>query len=1339
MKIIARIALILATSVAVAAADEPDPFDALGREYAETVRPLVARYCLDCHSTEDKEGDLDLESLSGMAQIRETPTTWRKVNDEIEAGEMPPKDFDRPTAEEEAAIRGWIARYLRAEGRANAGDPGPVVLRRLNNAQYRYTLQDLTGHDYDPARDLPGDSAAGEGFTNTGGALVMSPAVLGKYLDAAKRVAAHAVPLPDGFRFFQGETRRDWTEELLAGIREIHARHADAEGRVPLDRYLAAALEARDGANGSPEEIAGRHGLNARYLASLAKVLEGGEPSPILDPIRARWKTATPADLPAILAEVDAWRGALTRFQSVGHMRDWMVDVDPVAPRQDVRVKLPDAPEGREVVVSLSAGGGERPGVVAWENPRLVRAGRPEIAIRDVRAIAEGMAARRAKVVDTVVPCLAAAAEALSKPGDADREALAARHGVDPAILGAWLETLGVGDGAEVRLDLFTNRLTGAGGYDAAAGWGSNETPQVIANASDETLRIPGELKGRGVVVHPSPTLRAASGWACPEPGEYRIEAKVQHAHPACGNGTHWRLELRRGAVRIALGEGTAAGPAIVPVGPFGPIALGAGDVVSLTIGPRDGSHVCDLTAVDLTVTGGDRTWDMARDVSVDALATNPHADAYGNADVWRFFAEPDGPSAGLSIPAGSALARWLESPNPAGKAEHAEKLRELLANGPEGFDAADVALLAALTTPGGPIIPARPTGEAVPEDSPWGLPPAAFAANGTDVATDGAAAVAIRVPAELAAGAEFVATAAVRPVEGRDDFAQPRATVGAAPAVAGIRPDAPLLAAGPEAEARLKRAFAGFREWFPAAVCYGQIVPVDEVVTLTLFHREDDALRRLMLDDAEAAALDRLWDELHYVSHDALIQVEAFTHLMEYATQDSDPSKFEPFRGPINDHAEEFKKRLIETEPRHVDALVAFAPLAYRRPLVDREEEELRDLYARLRAEELSHEEAFELTLARILTSPAFLYRLERAPEGVASAPVSDWEMASRLSYFLRCSAPDAELREAAAAGKLRDPDELAAHARRLLGSADARRFAEEFGCQWLHVYNFDDLDEKSERHFPTFNALKGAMYEEAILFFTDLFQSDAPISAIFDADHTFLNQALAEHYGVPGVTGPEWRRVDGVRQFGRGGVLGLAAALAKQSGASRTSPILRGNWVAEVLMGVRVPKPPKDVPILPDEAEGETGLSSRQLTERHTRDIRCSGCHALMDPYGFSLEAYDAIGRFRTKDAADIPIDARATLADGTEFDGLDGLRSFLTEQRRDSVERQFCKKLLGYALGRSVLLSDEPLLDEIQARLEAEGGRISTAVDAIVRSRQFREIRGVSPVVAEARPAD
>ncbi|MEO6184579.1 MAG: DUF1588 domain-containing protein, partial [Verrucomicrobiota bacterium] len=260
----------------------------------------------------------------------------------------------------------------------------------------------------------------------------------------------------------------------------------------------------------------------------------------------------------------------------------------------------------------------------------------------------------------------------------------------------------------------------------------------------------------------------------------------------------------------------------------------------------------------------------------------------------------------------------------------------------------------------------------------------------------------------------------------------------------------------------------------------------------------------------------------------------------------------------------------------------------------------------------------------------------------------------------------------------------------------------------------------------FPTFVSLRGPMYEEAIRFFTDAFQNDALVLALFDSDHTFLNESLAQHYGIPGVTGAEWRRVDGVKKFGRGSILGLSATLAKQSGASRTSPILRGNWVAEVILGDKLPRPPKDVPRLPEDEATET-LTVRQLTEKHTSDPRCAGCHARMDGYGFALEGFDTIGRARTRDLADRPIDTRAKLFDGTQVEGADGLRDYLLTKKRDVVLRQFCRKLLGYALGRSVMLSDKPLLAEMQRQLQAHDYRFSAAVETIVRSKQFREIRG------------
>ena len=275
----------------------------------------------------------------------------------------------------------------------------------------------------------------------------------------------------------------------------------------------------------------------------------------------------------------------------------------------------------------------------------------------------------------------------------------------------------------------------------------------------------------------------------------------------------------------------------------------------------------------------------------------------------------------------------------------------------------------------------------------------------------------------------------------------------------------------------RFEETFNDFRDLFPAALCYTRIVPVDEVITLTLFHREDENLSRLMLSDEDHARLDRFWTELHFISRDAFTEVDAFLQLLEYASQDSDPGLFEPFRKAIYDRAAEYRQELLDAEPLQLDAVLRFADQAYRRPLRPEEANELRSLYRILREEELGHEEAIRFLMARVLVSPEFLYRAETPGGGTKPTPVSDWELASRLSYFFWSSLPDTELRELAAAGTLHNPDVLSSQARRMLQDDRIRRLATEFGCQWLHVYNFAKHDEKSEQHFPEFAELQDDM----------------------------------------------------------------------------------------------------------------------------------------------------------------------------------------------------------------------------------------------------------------------
>ncbi|MEX2561274.1 MAG: DUF1592 domain-containing protein, partial [Pirellulales bacterium] len=545
--------------------------------------------------------------------------------------------------------------------------------------------------------------------------------------------------------------------------------------------------------------------------------------------------------------------------------------------------------------------------------------------------------------------------------------------------------------------------------------------------------------------------------------------------------------------------------------------------------------------------------------------------------------------------------------------------MQELLASGPPAAkDTPDAALYRQLASLGGPLLAGARHAAGGPDEPPAetgtdnteskdagraataGLDPALFgrhpngaAVEATSLCVEAPSIVEVRLPAELVAGCELVTAGLLDPSSGDEGTVQLQVLAARPQPNVPLSPALPILANdGSAARERVGAALDEFRGLFPAAMCYTRIVPVDEVVTLTLFHREDQHLGRLMLDDAQRAELDRLWAQMHFISHDALTIVDAFEQIMEYATQDSDPSKIEPFRKPINERAAAFRQSLIEAQPRHLEALLDFAARAYRRPLTEADAHDLHALYARLRDEEIEHDDAVRLTLARVLVAPAFLYRVEKPGPGTEQSPVSDWELAGRLSYFLWSSLPVAELRELAAAGRLGDPDALAAQAGRMLRDARVRRLATEFACQWLHIHDFENLDEKSESHFPTFAHLRGAMYEESIQFFTDLFQNDGSVLDILDADYTFLNEELAGHYGIPGVSGDQWRRVEGVKQFSRGGILAQATTLSKQSGASRTSPILRGNWLTEVLLGERLPRPPKDVPTLPDDEAATEGL---------------------------------------------------------------------------------------------------------------------------------------------------
>lgn len=1383
--------------VPAAAADSPDPFAVLQTRFTNEQQALLKKYCLECHSTADKQGELDLARFQSVTDIRHDVAPWQRVVEMLRDGEMPPAEAEpQPTPTELKSLRQWVQSVLDAEAQANAGDPGPVVLRRLNNAEFTYTIQDLTGIPLQPAREFPVDSAAGEGFTNVGNSLVMSPSLVQKYFEAAKQIASHAVLLPDGIEFSEQTSRRDRTNAKLAAIREFYARYSQSRGatavnlqgirfetngggRLPVEAYLRATLKEKAALQSGEKSLAAvaqAYGLNEKYLTLLWQALNDTTPSGVLDQIRTVWRTASPEDVPRLAKMIEEWQHALWRFTTVGHIgkkggpQAWQVPVQPVTTRQELRFKMPPAKAGEDLTLYLAtstAGDGNQGDYALWQNPRLIIPGQPELPLKDVRQFTSYLQAYRQRLLDKTAVCLNAALEAEAATEAIDLQKLAQKHEVEPAILAAWFACLGL-DGRKPTIeDYITQQAEQIQNYDFVKGWVGQHALSVVSNASDQSVRIPGELLPHHVAVHPTPQRRVIIGWKSPLTGSVNVTGAVRRAHIGCGNGVDWRLELWRGTTRQMLAAGTAAGKQASPVKLEAPLQVRSGDFLLLGIGPRDGNHSCDLTDVDLTISPaepGKAGWNLAREISADILEGNPHADQQGHQGVWHFFSEPDAPVSRVAVPAGSLLARWQTATESDQRKQLAEELQQLLTAGPGQLpgDAPDRKLYQQLTSFSSPAFQAlrnqyqagQKTGDDLPVENTYGLDPRLFGKHPagtklepTTLCVQAPHVLQVKLPADLVAGAEFAATGTLHATTSGQGTVQLKVSTEQPESLTKLHAGAfesggrkatwsdgekPVIPISPvvvseqsQVKERVLAQFDAFRNLFPSALCYTRIVPVDEVVTLTLYYREDEHLQRLMLNEQETAELNRLWDELHFISRSPLKQVDAYEQLWQFATQDADPSAFTPMREGIMQRADAFRKRLQQTEPVHLQAVLDFADRAWRRPLSSAEQSELKTLYARMRQQKLSHTEAIQMLLARVLVSPVFLYRTEAAPSGTRPAPISDRELASRLSYFLWSSLPDQQLRTLAEQGKLSDPAVLKQQVQRMLQDPKIRRMAIEFGCQWLHVRNFDQFDEKSQRHFPEFTDLRSDMYAEVIHFFTDLLQQDRSILSILDADYVWANQRLAKFYGLPDITGQEWQRVAGAKQHSRGGILAMGATLAKQSGASRTSPILRGNWVSEFLLGEKLPRPPKNVPVLPEEVPAN--LTERQLIEQHSADPACAKCHQRIDGFGFTLEQFDGIGRLRNKDAGGHAIDDAAVLPDGTKVKGIAGLRNYLLNERRDDFLRAFNRRLLGYALGRSVQLSDEPLLEQLTKQLANEDYRITTAIQTIVLSPQFRMIRG------------
>lgn len=541
-------------------------------------------------------------------------------------------------------------------------------------------------------------------------------------------------------------------------------------------------------------------------------------------------------------------------------------------------------------------------------------------------------------------------------------------------------------------------------------------------------------------------------------------------------------------------------------------------------------------------------------------------------------------------------------------------------------------------------------------------------------------------------------------------------------------------------------------------------------------YFRDDGPLYDLILDDAEQRELDALWQELDFIASAPMRQYVGFLWFertdsrymrdpqFDFARAEDKNAQsadmiqqlakvylqkardnggkgaaleaIEHYFREINEQIRWVENARLAAQESHLRGAIEFAQRAYRRPLRQPEREGLKAFYASLRNDEgLSHEEAIQDTIVSILISPHFSYRVDMAMDNSVHRPLTDFELANRLSYFLWSSMPDAELMEAAERGVLHQPEVLAAQTRRMLKDDRIRALAVEFGGNWLDIRRFEEHNSVDRERFPEFtDQLRKAMFEEPIRFFHDLVQRDQSILNLLDADYTFVNPVLARHYGVQSAadgelvdTELEWTRLDNAKAYGRGGLLPMSVFLTKNAPGLRTSPVKRGYWVVRRLLGERIPPPPPNVPELPEDESKLGDLTLREALAKHRDHKSCAGCHERIDSVGLVFEGFGPIGERRQTDLGGRPVDTRATLPGGHAAAGVEELQSYLSQHRQQEFVENLSRKLLSYALGRSLILSDDLLIRDIQKGLRDHQFRFGSVIESIVTSPQFLNKQG------------
>jgi hypothetical protein len=967
----------------------------LERQFTGTIRPFVARYCISCHGRQQPAAQMDLSGFTTMAATLQDGRRWSQILDRLEAEEMPPKGARQPTSQERRGAVGWFHGVREHERRRNAGDPGIVLARRLSNAEYNYTIRDLTGVDIRPAREFPIDPANTAGFDNSGETLMMSPTLLKKYLAAAREVASHVYFKEKGFAFAPHPMLVETDRDKFAVHQIIDFYHAQ---NIDYADYFQTAWRFRHRvalgqSNATLADLARQYRVSAKYLKTIWSTLESA-------------------------AEV----GPLEKLQTM-----WRALPEP----------QPD-------------------------QPNVARAGCEEM---------------RSYIANV-------------------------RKKVEPRFINITAGSIGTA-------------------WQPLLIWKNTQYATHRRNFDTRQLQVAGEppFNQNGVF------------------------------EPEWDN-------------------------------PFGP-----GKTVLVENAPGD---------PDLFVPAGQRAryeaaWGRFCSVFPD-----------------MFYKESRGRN---YFRTGKDEGRYLSAGfhNVMGYFRDDQPLYELL------LDEQQQATL----------------------DEMWRQ-------------MDFVASINIRTYVEFAK----LGTRGTR-----DDFKDGEPEV---------------------------------RE-----------IEVEDIIS-------EAKIRKL-----EA-------DYLQIAKNGSGVALQAIKDF------------FDRFSESIR----WVKRARRDAEPSQLQALFDFASRAYRRPLSRADRADLLSFYREARERyKLSHEEAIRETIVVVLTSPKFSYRVNLVEARGKIQPLSDFDLASRLSYFLWSSMPDEELLRHAAAGDLRKPEVVKAQVRRMLDDARIRALAVEFGGNWLNFRDFEQIATVDREHFPSFSdGLREAMFEEPIRFLIDVFRHNRSILDCLYARDTFVNPVLARHYGMPPFGSDEsvWVRVPDADRYGRGGLLTMAAFLTKNAPGLRTSPVKRGYWVAKNILGEQIPPPPPVVPELPAD-ERKMDLPLRQVLERHRANPSCAACHARFDSFGLAFETFDPVGRHRTHDLGGRAVDARATFPGGVEGDGLQGVRQYIRNHRQANFLRGFSSKLLAYALGRSLALSDDLLIEEIVRNLGSEGCCFEGVVESIVTSRQFLNKRGREQLTA------